>query len=71
MIYYVTTLLLLDEENGDSSVEEAINLISCGEQATVRTSQEATEVLKFFGLNDDQAEDRILFAKTGMSFVAN
>lgn len=69
MIYFVTPLLRIDEEDGKSTVEEARELMLKGFEASVPDDETAKAVLLSFDLSPEDAEDRILFARTGITFV--
>lgn len=62
--YYVTTLLHVSPE-GTMSADVAEECLKSGEIATVATFRTAVDVLKRFGLTEEEAEDRCKFAATG------
>lgn len=61
----MTVTPLLDVGGGDDDVQHAVSRIRAGLRANVATLDEAREVLKRFGLDEEQVEDRVYFALTG------
>lgn len=61
----ITVTPLLDVGGGEDTVPVAVSRIRVNMRANVATLDEAREVLRIFGLDEEQVEDRIHFALTG------
>lgn len=66
----ITVTPLLDVGGGEDTVRAAVARIRARLRANVATLEDARAVLREFGLDEEQIEDRIHFALTGEVLIA-